>query len=88
MAMKVKRFTLFKYGFGDTFVNSSWTMILPSQISYFIFDMIEDGMDETLCPVDYAKAGVIVDDDVHDVLVRGLPKVCSQLRENNTGNFV
>jgi metacaspase-1 len=35
----------------------------------------EDGMDETLCPVDYAKNGVIVDDEVHAVLVRGLPKV-------------
>lgn len=35
----------------------------------------EDGMDETLCPVDYQKAGMIVDDEVHDVLVRGLPKV-------------
>ncbi|KAL9187784.1 hypothetical protein ACHAXT_006162 [Thalassiosira profunda] len=34
----------------------------------------EDGMDETLCPVDYASAGQIVDDEVHDVLVRGLPK--------------
>ena len=34
----------------------------------------EDGMDETLVPVDYAKSGQIVDDDVHDVLVRGLPK--------------
>jgi len=37
----------------------------------------EDGMDETLCPVDYARAGVIVDDEVHDVLVRGLPAVCT-----------
>jgi len=35
----------------------------------------EDGMDETLCPVDYATAGPIVDDEVHAVLVRGLPKV-------------
>jgi Caspase domain len=35
----------------------------------------EDGMDETLCPVDYAKNGIIVDDEVHAVLVRGLPKV-------------
>lgn len=35
----------------------------------------EDGMDETLCPVDYASAGMIVDDEVHAVLVRGLPKV-------------
>jgi hypothetical protein len=35
----------------------------------------EDGMDETLCPVDYASSGVIVDDEVHAVLVKGLPKV-------------
>lgn len=35
----------------------------------------EDGMDETLCPVDYASAGMIVDDEVHAVLVKGLPKV-------------
>ena len=34
----------------------------------------EDGMDETLIPVDYQKSGHIVDDEVHDVLVRGLPK--------------
>ena len=30
-------------------------------------------MDETIIPVDYQKAGHIVDDEVHDVLVRGLP---------------
>lgn len=34
----------------------------------------EDGMDETLVPLDHAKAGQIIDDEVHDVLVRGLPK--------------
>jgi len=34
----------------------------------------EDGYDETLIPLDYAHAGQIVDDEVHDVLVRGLPK--------------
>lgn len=34
----------------------------------------DDGMDETLIPLDYATAGQIVDDEVHDVLVRGLPK--------------
>jgi len=34
----------------------------------------EDGMDETLIPVDHQTAGIIVDDEVHDVLVRGLPK--------------
>jgi hypothetical protein len=27
-------------------------------------------MDETLCPVDYAASGMIVDDDVHAVLVK------------------
>mmetsp|Transcript_59583 Transcript_59583/g.126657 ORF Transcript_59583/g.126657 Transcript_59583/m.126657 type:complete len:348 (-) Transcript_59583:109-1152(-) len=34
----------------------------------------EDGMDETLIPVDYKEAGHIVDDEIHDVLCRGLPK--------------
>lgn len=34
----------------------------------------EDGMDETLIPVDYEKAGYILDDEVHSVLVRGLPR--------------
>lgn len=34
----------------------------------------EDGMDETLIPVDYQKAGQIVDDEIHAVLCRGLPK--------------
>lgn len=34
----------------------------------------EDGFDETLIPLDYATAGQIVDDEMHDVLVRGLPK--------------
>jgi hypothetical protein len=34
----------------------------------------EDGMDETLCPVDYQKAGIILDDEVHAVLCRGLPR--------------
>lgn len=33
-----------------------------------------DGKDETICPVDYAKAGVIVDDDLHAMLVAGLPE--------------
>lgn len=34
----------------------------------------EDGMDETLCPLDYASAGQIVDDEVHMILIKGLPK--------------
>lgn len=33
----------------------------------------EDGNDETLCPVDYDSAGQIVDDDVHECLVKGIP---------------
>jgi hypothetical protein len=34
----------------------------------------EDGMDETLIPVDYATAGQIVDDEIHELLCQGLPK--------------
>ena len=34
----------------------------------------EDGFDETLIPLDNDSAGHIVDDEVHDVLVRGLPR--------------
>jgi hypothetical protein len=33
----------------------------------------EDGMDETLIPVDYEKSGQIVDDELHAILVAGLP---------------
>ena len=33
-----------------------------------------DGMDETLIPVDYEKNGVILDDEIHEILVAGLPK--------------
>jgi len=33
----------------------------------------EDGMDECLCPVDYALNGVIRDDDVYSTLVAGMP---------------
>lgn len=34
----------------------------------------EDGNDETLCPVDYASAGQILDDEIHEVLVKGIPQ--------------
>lgn len=34
----------------------------------------EDGMDETLIPVDYETAGQILDDDLHALLVAGLPQ--------------
>jgi hypothetical protein len=33
-----------------------------------------DGMDEALCPVDYAKAGIIRDDDVFKMLVAPMAK--------------
>jgi len=33
-----------------------------------------DGQDETIIPIDYEKAGQIVDDDLHEILVAGLPK--------------
>jgi hypothetical protein len=33
-----------------------------------------DGMDETLCPVDYEAAGMITDDDIRAQLVETLPK--------------
>jgi hypothetical protein len=36
----------------------------------------KDGNDETICPVDYATAGMIVDDELHDILVKPLPKGC------------
>lgn len=33
-----------------------------------------DGYDETLCPLDYAKKGMIVDDELNATLVRPLPR--------------
>lgn len=33
----------------------------------------EDGMDDTILPCDYDKAGVIIDDDLHEYLVACLP---------------
>lgn len=32
----------------------------------------EDGYDEALCPVDYPSAGVIRDDDLYDIIVKGV----------------
>jgi len=31
-----------------------------------------DGYDEAICPLDYATAGMIVDDDIHDILIKPL----------------
>ncbi|KAI8904338.1 peptidase C14, caspase domain-containing protein [Gorgonomyces haynaldii] len=33
-----------------------------------------DGKDETICPVDYAQAGMLIDDEMHKLLVEPLPK--------------
>jgi len=35
-----------------------------------------DGFDDTIIPVDFAKAGEIVDDDMNTIMVRPLPKGC------------
>lgn len=37
----------------------------------------KDGKDEAICPVDYANAGLILDDDMHRILVESLPEGCS-----------
>ena len=63
-------------------VNGEYYVVLCSTFPLQLSDLSnaletgdeEDGFDETLIPVDYQKAGHILDDDVHDVLVRGLPK--------------
>lgn len=39
----------------------------------------KDGLDETLCPADYASAGMILDDDIRSILINPLPQGC-QLR--------
>jgi hypothetical protein len=36
----------------------------------------EDGYDETIYPVDFKQAGMIVDDEMHDIMVRPLPPGC------------
>ena len=33
-----------------------------------------DGQDETIIPLDYEKEGQIVDDQLHEILVAGLPQ--------------
>lgn len=35
-----------------------------------------DGLAETICPVDYESAGQITDDELHEMLVKPLPKGC------------
>lgn len=36
----------------------------------------EDGLDETILPEDFKTAGMIVDDEMHDILVKPLPAGC------------
>ncbi|KAF7312076.1 hypothetical protein MIND_00219800 [Mycena indigotica] len=35
-----------------------------------------DGFDETIYPLDYKRAGFIVDDEMHDIMVKPLPSGC------------
>ncbi|RXW19042.1 hypothetical protein EST38_g6805 [Candolleomyces aberdarensis] len=35
-----------------------------------------DGTDETICPIDYEENGQIVDDELHEILVKPLPRGC------------
>ncbi|KAG1867155.1 peptidase C14, caspase domain-containing protein, partial [Suillus subalutaceus] len=35
-----------------------------------------DGLDEVIYPVDYKKAGLIVDDEMHHIMVKSLPAGC------------
>jgi len=36
----------------------------------------EDGTDETIYPVDFKQAGMIIDDEMHAIMVRPLPAGC------------
>ncbi|KAG0043476.1 Ca(2+)-dependent cysteine protease [Gryganskiella cystojenkinii] len=36
----------------------------------------DDGFDETIYPVDHQRAGVIIDDTMHDIMVKPLPPGC------------
>ena len=36
----------------------------------------DDGMDETICPSDYQRAGMISDDELFELIVRPLPQGC------------
>merc|ERR1712063_186934 len=37
-------------------------------------DEEEDGFDEAICPADFRASGVIVDDDLHEIMVKNLPE--------------
>ena len=57
-------------------------MMLVVMVCFHIFsffflincDILEDdGKDEAICPADFRVKGVIVDDDLHDILVKNVP---------------
>lgn len=35
-----------------------------------------DGMDDVICPVDFQQSGMLVDDIIHDIVVKPLPQGC------------
>ncbi len=37
---------------------------------------VDDGMDETICPQDYQRAGMITDDELFGLIVAPLPAGC------------
>ena len=41
----------------------------------------EDGMDETLVPLDYPTAGQITDDELHVLIVKALPDGAKMVHE-------
>ena len=52
-------------------------MICIHDLSLFIYYLVggkeSDGNDETIYPVDYQQFGPIVDDELHNILVKPLP---------------
>ena len=45
-----------------------------SLLIIYVAHLEDDGLNETILPADWETAGMIVDDDLHDMLVRGLPE--------------
>ena len=49
-----------------------------------------DGYDETLVPVDYLENGMIVDDDLYEIIVKGMPEgvVCFSVVSSSPERFL
>ncbi|CAE6422905.1 unnamed protein product [Rhizoctonia solani] len=60
---------------------SATVLLICLQTTYFMSSNQKDldgdeydGMDESICPTDYETAGVLVDDELHELLVKPLPE--------------